>query len=633
MKAYFKTFWRMFKKHITRFISLIAIIIISIGFMSGLGESADKLKYSVRDYYLENNVPDFIIKGQSLTSGKIRELKDKFGEDNVDTETVIDCFANKTDDGYAINMPTGSLNGKKTDEDIVYRLYFTDIGARNVDNVKLIEGKMPEGNNEILAERKTASLKGLNIGDKITVKFNEYLSNEYTVCGIAVNPLYFSLTEEGSYIEKENPVQSGSGYLKGDIYKYEILENILYLPNMPYLPVTDVNISVGELKTLMPFTKAYKNKMNEIKEEITELIGEDGEFTVLSLYENYSFYSLFAYAGKVTDISIIFMIFFMLVTALVVLSTMTRLIEEERSQIACFKTLGFSSAKIIMRYILFALFAVLLGSVPAYFVGMGLTYIIFVAFGRNYLMPPMTNSITLAYFFITLAVILFATLFTTFYTCYKTTRRSPAELLKPKTPKAGKKVFLEKIKFIWNRLSFKYKSCLRNVLRYKRHFLMTVISIIGSSVLVLGGGGILVCALKEELNSEALVVLAVALVAFAAALTALVVYNLTNITVSERNREIATLMVLGYTNKEVTGYIFREIYIMSIIGALLGLPFGAVFLKFVFDFLEFGGIHLVDWYVWIISPVVTLFFTALSTLLLRRKIIKTDMNASLKSIE
>ena len=116
-------------------------------------------------------------------------------------------------------------------------------------------------------------------------------------------------------------------------------------------------------------------------------------------------------------------------------------------------------------------------------------------------------------------------------------------------------------------------------------------------------------------------------------LCGLVIYNLTNINVSERNREIATLMVLGYSDSEVSWYIFREIHIMSFIGAVLGVPIGLAFLTFVFHLINFGSIGEINWWTWILAPAVTMLFSVLSTLLLRRKIVKTDMNSSLKILE
>ena len=167
---------------------------------------------------------------------------------------------------------------------------------------------------------------------------------------------------------------------------------------------------------------------------------------------------------------------------------------------------------------------------------------------------------------------------------------------------------------------------------FKSRFLMTVVSVIGSTVLVFAGMGLLDCARLRE-NAFAISAVAILVLVFSAVLCALVVYNLTNINVSERKREIATLMVLGYHDKEVTGYIYREIYIMSLIGALLGVPLGVAFLDIVLGLIDFGTLSDINWWTYVLTPLLTMSFSFISTRLLRKKIVKTDMNASLKSLE
>ena len=130
-----------------------------------------------------------------------------------------------------------------------------------------------------------------------------------------------------------------------------------------------------------------------------------------------------------------------------------------------------------------------------------------------------------------------------------------------------------------------------------------------------------------------IIAVAIFVILFSAVLSMLVIYNITNINVSERHREIATLMVVGYRPKEITGYIFREIYVMCFLGAIFGIPFGYWFLNYVFEVLGFGSVTEIGYWVWITSPILTMLFSIFSTLLLRPKILKIDMNGSLKSIE
>ncbi|MDE7159174.1 MAG: ABC transporter permease, partial [Clostridiales bacterium] len=451
------------------------------------------------------------------------------------------------------------------------------------------------------------AMKSYSVGEKIT-----WRGKEFTVSGIALHPLYCNRIEEASFVCED-----------------ESLDYLIFVTEDAFPIVNDVYITLSDRNLFNGFSKEYKAKIDGLK---SELLAEFENIEVLTLYENFGVYSSVEYAHKVGYIAIIFVVFFLLITILVVYSNMSRLLDEERGQIACLKTLGRGDFPIIARYLLFVLVGTVLGALAALPIGMGLTYIIYVAFDSQYFMPPWPGASHLVYYLITFAIILVSMLLLTLFTAMKTVRNKPVTLLAHKAPKAGRKVIVEHIGFIWNKLAFKYKSTLRNVVLFRSRFYMTVISIIGSTVLVLAGFGLMDCAMKIA-NSESILAIAVVLIIFSGLLCALVIYNLTNINVSERKREIATLMVLGYNDREVTGYIFREVYIMCFIGAVFGVPLGVAFLKFVFGLIDFGTLADINWWTYLIAPAVTMLFSFLSTLLIRRTILKTDMNASLKTLE
>ena len=131
-------------------------------------------------------------------------------------------------------------------------------------------------------------------------------------------------------------------------------------------------------------------------------------------------------------------------TALVTLSTMTRLLEEERPQIACLKTLGYSSFGIISKYVLFALVATGVGGGGGYFVGLGIAYFIYSIFSYSFNMPPVSGNIAIVFYIIVFSLIVAATVAATVISGFKLTGEHPANLLRPKPPRAGKKVFLDR---------------------------------------------------------------------------------------------------------------------------------------------------------------------------------------------
>ena len=137
----------------------------------------------------------------------------------------------------------------------------------------------------------------------------------------------------------------------------------------------------------------------------------------------------------------------------------------------------------------------------------------------------------------------------------------------------------------------------------------------------------------SDFGSPSIIGIAIVVVIFACLLTMVVINTLTTINISERNREIATLMVLGYYDGEICGYIYREIYISAFLGILLGYPTGIGLATLVFKTMEFGKVKDVSWFIWLIVPAVVFGCTLLITLILTPKIVKTNMNESLKAIE
>ena len=619
VKTYFKIVRRMFRKQLTRLLSLIGVILISVGFVSGIGSPTDMIKDSIENYYKNQNVSDFIIKskGGSFSEEEINKIKSHFGEKNVET-------------GISLDIRTG--------EKTSLRLYFVDFEKWNINVPELVNGeKINIGDkNQVYAEVKDNKIKGYNIGEKVEVNLKEALDLpseckiNVTVKGIVMSPLTFGKDGEPSY---NNPEDTKTPENIVEINKLDLLENIIYCPKevCPFLPVGDIYVKIENRNLFNSFSKNYEKYIEEQKEEITSLLGEN--IKIITLDDNYSFKSIISSADKVRGIGNILMIIFLAVTLLVVLSSMMRLMDEERSQIACLKTLGFSSFTIVMKYIFFALVALAVGGAIGFFVGYGVSWLICNIFNYGHVMPPINVIVNPGYFFLSVGIIIIVTLLATFSLGMKLANNEPAILLRPKVPKSGKRILLEKMPFIWNHLEFKYKSSFRNVLRYKTRFMMMFISIAVSTGLVFAGLALLDICIFSDFGSPSIIGIAIVVVIFAGLLTMVVINTLTTINISERNREIATLMVLGYYDGEICGYIYREIYISAFLGILLGYPTGIGLATLVFKTMGFGKVKDVSWFIWLIVPVVVFGCTLLVTLILTPKIVKTNMNESLKAIE
>lgn len=619
VKTYFKTVRRMFRHHLIRLFSLIGIILISVGFISGIGSPTDMIRDSMENYYRNQNVSDFIVKSKtgSFSEEQIAAVRSRYGEKHVNT-------------GMSLDIQTGEKRS--------LRLYFLDFDTWSINVPELVDGEKVtgDGKNLVYAEAADNVIKGYSIGEEVEIDLGAALKlpMEYkitvTVQGIVRSPLTFGKDGEPSY---NNPEGTEIPDNMGEIGKLDLLDNILYCP-MSVLPVPvkgDLYITAQDRTLFDSFSDEYKAYVEEEKTALAGLLGDDIE--VITLYDNYSFKSILSSADKVRGIGDILMFIFIAVTLLVVLSSMMRLMEEERAQIACLKTLGYSSFSAVMRYVLFALVALVAGGGGGFFVGDGVSWLMCYVFGYSYHMPPISVVVNPGYYFLSIGAILAVTVTAVFALGMRMTGDTPANLLRPKPPKKGKRVLLENIPFIWNRLAFRYKSSLRNVLRYKMRFFMMLVSVAVSAGLVFAGLALLDMCIFDDFGSSAIIGIAIVVVVFAGLLTAVVINTLTTINISERNREIATLMVLGYHDREICGYIYREIYISTFIGILFGYPVGIGLATLVFKTIGFGTVGGVSWFMWLLVPVIVFGFTLLVTLLLRPKIVKTRMNESLKAVE
>lgn len=619
MKTYFKTVRRMFRHHLIRLLSLIGVILISIGFISGIGSPTDMIQDSIENYYRDRNVSDFIVKSKSgsFTDDQISAVRARYGKKNVNTGLSVDI---------------------QTSEKRSLRLYFLDFDAWDINVPELVDGEKVTGDesNCVYAEISDNVIKGYAVGETVEIDLGKALNlpMEYkisvTVKGIVKSPLTFGKDGEPSYNNPEGTEIPDNMVKLG---KLDLLENILYCPSslLPVQVKGDLYITAEDRNLFASFSDGYRAYVEKEKSELTALLGDDIE--IITLYDNYSFKSVLSSADKVRGIGNILMMIFIAVSLLVVLSSMMRLMEEERAQIACLKTLGYSSFSIVVRYLLFALVALLAGGGGGFFVGYGVSWLICYVFGYGHDMPPISVVVNPSYYFLSVGTIAAITLTAIFILGMRITGDTPANLLRPKPPKKGKRVFLENIPFLWNRLAFKYKSSLRNVLRYKMRFFMMLVSVAVSAGLVFAGLALLDMCLFDDFGSPSIIGISVVVVAFAGLLTAVVINTLTTINISERNREIATLMVLGYLDSEICGYIYREIYISTLIGILFGYPVGVGMATLIFKTIGFGTVGSVSWFMWLLVPVVVFGFTLLVTLILKPKIVKTKMNESLKAVE
>lgn len=236
------------------------------------------------------------------------------------------------------------------------------------------------------------------------------------------------------------------------------------------------------------------NKIASGEKELSEM--EYPKWYVLDRNSNVSYASYKVNINKVDEIAKVFPIFFLMVAAMVALTTMTRMIEEERIQIGTLKALGYSKSAIISKYMVYCGLSSLLGSGFGLLVGFQvLPRVIYMAYATMYTLPPIKALFSWGFAIVSCLLSVSITLGATYLACRHTLKEKPARLMLPMAPKAGKRILLERIKFIWSKLNFNYKATARNIFRYKKHFIMTITGIAGCTALMLTGLG-----LKDSLN-------------------------------------------------------------------------------------------------------------------------------------
>lgn len=238
-----------------------------------------------------------------------------------------------------------------------------------------------------------------------------------------------------------------------------------------------------------------EEKIKNAKEELNREKNELNQFKLMAettpLYKNSGFKALEDDLEKIAIMGKIFPVMFFVIAALVTITTITRMIEEDRKNIGTLKALGYHQNTIIGRYIRYALLAGILGTILGTLVGsLIIVEILFVSYSSLYDLPELSTKFNLLYILISLGISLLSTVLFAWIVTRKALKENTAELMRPKMGTTGKNILLEKVPFFWNRLDFLFKICFRNIFRYKKRLLMTLIGIAGCTALIYAGLGL-----------------------------------------------------------------------------------------------------------------------------------------------
>lgn len=448
-KLIFRETWTLFPK----LLAIVLIVALGVGFTLGLMTAAPNLHYSVEKFYEDTNAADAMIIGGPFSDEIINDIKN-----HPLIDDVYPYFSFDGDVDFKDEKKLARINVINFKEEI------------SINKLTIIEGRLPNPDSEtieVVIEQKQPFLVDVPLGYITT-----FMDKTIEVVGIVHNPWYFAFVEEISHTE-QRPIEI-------IVYADESLQN-----EKTY---TNILITLNNSKKYKLFSRSYRDFLQE---KIDILQKEYPELYFIRLDMNQSYAKYLSDVGITEAVSLLFPVFFLMVTVLVTMASMMRIVEDQRNQIGTLRSLGFGNLKILSKYIIYSLISSGLGTIIG--IGGGVYFIpriIYNVYSTVYNLP----SFSIQYYFnytSIISIIMIASVVTvTILSVYNHLKEKPTELLRPKVPKSGKKIFIEKIPFIWKRLKFKYKSTFRNIFRYKRNLFLTLIGIAGSTALLLAGFGV-----------------------------------------------------------------------------------------------------------------------------------------------
>ena len=468
------------KDNYKRFLSLICMAFLGVGFYVGIQSSSPDMLKTLDNFYDENNVYDIsVISNVGLTEDDLLKLSKIKNVELAINIQEKDSYLEIEENNYVVKL-------------IEYN--------SQMNNVYIKDGRLPKNNNEVSVDNALLENNNLKLGDNITID-----GKKYSIVGNVISPLYFSAERPNSNL--------GSG--KVDYYIY------VYNGSLDLEAYSNIYITVKGAKKYLTNSDSYKKLINNVKKDIdlikdkqqdirydelysdiietSEMYGisiDESKFIKPKWYiydrlDNTSYKELINASDNLKKIGNIFPIIFFAISVLVSLISMMRMIEEDRVENGTLKSLGYNSFHITLKYVIYSLLATTIGSsVGAIFGSYMIPNVIWNIYKKIFFIPKFIYLLKSDYNALGLWICILCICGTSIIVCIKNLREVPANLMRPKAPKSGKKILLERINFIWKKLKFSDKITIRNIFRYKSRVITTILGIAGCTSLILAGFGL-----------------------------------------------------------------------------------------------------------------------------------------------
>lgn len=531
-KSYKKSIIREIVSSKARFFSILIIIFLGVAFYSGIKSTEADMNKAINKFYSDYNLMDSkVVSTLGLTDKDLDILKN---DDNI-----LDFYGTYTID----------VNLTNTNNIVKFMEYDSE---SNINSFVVLDGRLPENTGEIALDERAFRLnESLKIGDEYIIESDEdtmtsFKEAKYKIVGMVSSPMYVEKDSRGVtsigkgtidyfavlnskdiaidkyteiYLRFKN-VQGLDAY--GDEYEKLMEENNKYLENLfdsrivergeeikfevqkefdeAYKEIEDKYqqiIAVEQLGYVDEELSQNKQKLLVAKEELEnkekETINRIGEskYYFFDRTDNQGYLGYKDSINCLGNIASVLPIFFFLVAILICLTTMTRMVEENRLEIGTLKALGYKDLEISWKYIIYASIASISGCIIGILIGStALPKIISNAYGSIYTVPKIILYYYPSYIIQSVVISVLCTVGAALFVIKVELKDKPANLMRPKAPKIGKKILLERITPLWRRLSFNHKVTLRNIFRYKQRMIMTVLGIAGCMALLVTGFGL-----------------------------------------------------------------------------------------------------------------------------------------------
>lgn len=488
-----KNLLREIKRTFTKFLSIFAICALGVAFFAGIRATSPDMKEAGDRLYNTYNLSDIsVISTSGLTADNIRDLESIEGIHAVRASLFVDAMARGTGEKEK-NLRLYSMPIKLKSEyapliDLIPDYGIDTSPEYEMNGVEIVSGRMPLNDTETALDYTLEGSLVKQLGDEITLTTSGGTVT-LRVVGFIRSPMYISMFERGTS-SIGNGTSDGFAYASGNaISSLGTKLPVMSLLNTYY---TRADIVISGKEGLSAYSDEYEALVNEVTDRIEDYAStQSGTWYIQDRSGNPGYSDYSENTDRIAAVGDVFPLIFFIVAALVCLTTMTRMVEEQRIEMGTMKALGYGGWQIAMKYAVYAMSACISGGVVGAIIGFKLfPYVIMKGYSIMYYLGKLETPYRADIAFMAIAAMAVCTAAATFSACYASLKEVPATLMRPKAPKAGRRVLLEKIPFIWKKLSFTSKVTVRNLFRYKKRFFMSVIGIAGSGALLVTAFGL-----------------------------------------------------------------------------------------------------------------------------------------------